>query len=264
MYIGKVEICGINTSKLKVLSDEEKDELLKRTKEGDEEARSSLIDGNLKLVLSIVQRFSSRGENPDDLFQIGCVGLIKAVDNFNTELNLKFSTYAVPMIIGEIRRYLRDNNSIRVSRSIRDLAYRALTAREELSKEMAKEPSIDEIYALMKKNGETHTRAEVVSALEAIVEPVSLFDPVYSDGGSSDAIYIMDQISDNENTDEAWLEDIALRDALKKLSERERMIIDKRFFSGKTQMEIADEIGISQAQVSRLEKSALERIKKQF
>ena len=264
MYIGKVEICGINTSKLKVLSDEEKDELLKRTKEGDEEARSSLIDGNLKLVLSIVQRFSSRGENPDDLFQIGCVGLIKAVDNFNTELNLKFSTYAVPMIIGEIRRYLRDNNSIRVSRSIRDLAYRALTAREELSKEMAKEPSIDEIYALMKKNGETHTRAEVVSALEAIVEPVSLFDPVYSDGGSSDAIYIMDQISDNENTDEAWLEDIALRDALKKLSERERMIIDKRFFSGKTQMEIADEIGISQAQVSRLEKSALERIKKQL
>ncbi|MBQ5601564.1 MAG: RNA polymerase sporulation sigma factor SigG [Clostridia bacterium] len=264
MYIGKVEICGINTSKLKVLSDEEKDELLKRTKEGDEEARSSLIDGNLKLVLSIVQRFSSRGENPDDLFQIGCVGLIKAVDNFNTELNLKFSTYAVPMIIGEIRRYLRDNNSIRVSRSIRDLAYRALTAREELSKEMAKEPSIDEIYALMKKNGETHTRAEVVSALEAIVEPVSLFDPVYSDGGSSDAIYIMDQISDNENTDEAWLEDIALRDALKKLNERERMIIDKRFFSGKTQMEIADEIGISQAQVSRLEKSALERIKKQL
>ena len=264
MYIGKVEICGINTSKLKVLSDEEKDELLKRTKEGDQEARSSLIDGNLKLVLSIVQRFSSRGENPDDLFQIGCVGLIKAVDNFNTELNLKFSTYAVPMIIGEIRRYLRDNNSIRVSRSIRDLAYRALTAREELSKEMAKEPSIDEIYALMKKNGETHTRAEVVSALEAIVEPVSLFDPVYSDGGSSDAIYIMDQISDNENTDEAWLEDIALRDALKKLNERERMIIDKRFFSGKTQMEIADEIGISQAQVSRLEKSALERIKKQL
>jgi RNA polymerase sporulation-specific sigma factor len=264
MYIGKVEICGINTSKLKVLSDEEKDELLKRTKEGDEEARSCLIDGNLKLVLSIVQRFSSRGENPDDLFQIGCVGLIKAVDNFNTELNLKFSTYAVPMIIGEIRRYLRDNNSIRVSRSIRDLAYRALTAREELSKEMAKEPSIDEIYALMKKNGETHTRAEVVSALEAIVEPVSLFDPVYSDGGSSDAIYIMDQISDNENTDEAWLEDIALRDALKKLNERERMIIDKRFFSGKTQMEIADEIGISQAQVSRLEKSALERIKKQL
>ncbi len=264
MYIGKVEICGINTSKLKVLSDEEKDELLKRTKDGDEEARACLIDGNLKLVLSIVQRFSSRGENPDDLFQIGCVGLIKAVDNFNTELNLKFSTYAVPMIIGEIRRYLRDNNSIRVSRSIRDLAYRALTAREELSKEMAKEPSIDEIYALMKKNGETHTRAEVVSALEAIVEPVSLFDPVYSDGGSSDAIYIMDQISDNENTDEAWLEDITLRDALARLSERERMIIDKRFFSGKTQMEIADEIGISQAQVSRLEKSALERIKKQL
>ncbi|MBE6608477.1 MAG: RNA polymerase sporulation sigma factor SigG [Ruminococcaceae bacterium] len=264
MYIGKVEICGINTSKLKVLTDEEKDELLRRTKEGDEEARKCLIDGNLKLVLSIVQRFSSRGENPDDLFQIGCVGLIKAVDNFNTELNLKFSTYAVPMIIGEIRRYLRDNNSIRVSRSIRDLAYRALTAREELSKEMAKEPSIDEIYSLMKKNGETHSHAEVIAALEAIVEPISLFDPVYSDGGSSDVIYVMDQISDNENTDEVWLEDIALRDALKKLNERERMIIDKRFFNGKTQMEIADEIGISQAQVSRLEKSALERIKKQL
>ena len=264
MYIGKVDICGINTSHLKVLSDEEKDELLKLSKEGDEDARRKLIDGNLRLVLSIVQRFSSRGENPDDLFQIGCIGLIKAVDNFNTELNLKFSTYAVPMIIGEIRRYLRDNNSIRVSRSIRDLAYRALTAREELSKEMSKEPSVDEIYALLKKNGETHTRAEVVSALEAIVEPVSLFDPVYSDGSSSDAIYIMDQISDNENNDEVWLEDIALRDALAKLNERERMIIDKRFFSGKTQMEIADEIGISQAQVSRLEKSALERIKKQL
>ena len=265
MYIGKVDICGINTSHLKVLSDEEKDELLKRSKEGDEDARRSLIDGNLRLVLSIVQRFSSRGENPDDLFQIGCIGLIKAVDNFNTDLNLKFSTYAVPMIIGEIRRYLRDNNSIRVSRSVRDLAYRALTAREELSKSMAKEPSIDEIYALLKKNGETHTRSEVVSALEAIVEPVSLFDPVYSDtGSSSDAIYVMDQISDNENSDEVWLEDIALRDALTKLSERERMIIDKRFFSGKTQMEIADEIGISQAQVSRLEKSALKRIKKQL
>ena len=264
MYIGKVDICGINTSHLKVLSDEEKDELLKRSKEGDENARRSLIDGNLRLVLSIVQRFSSRGENPDDLFQIGCIGLIKAVDNFNTDLNLKFSTYAVPMIIGEIRRYLRDNNSIRVSRSVRDLAYRALTAREELSKSMAKDPSIDEIYALLKKNGETHTRAEVVSALEAIVEPVSLFDPVYSDGGTSDTIYVMDQISDNENSDEVWLEDIALRDALAKLNERERMIIDKRFFSGKTQMEIADEIGISQAQVSRLEKSALERIKKQL
>ncbi len=264
MYIGKVDICGINTSHLKVLSEEEKDELLKLSKEGNEDARRKLIDGNLRLVLSIVQRFSSRGENPDDLFQIGCIGLIKAVDNFNTDLNLKFSTYAVPMIIGEIRRYLRDNNSIRVSRSIRDLAYRALTARDELSKVMSKEPSVDEIYALLKKNGETHTRAEVVSALEAIVEPVSLFDPVYSDGNSSDAIYIMDQISDNENNDEVWLEDIALRDALAKLNERERMIIDKRFFSGKTQMEIADEIGISQAQVSRLEKSALERIKKQL
>jgi RNA polymerase sporulation-specific sigma factor len=262
MYYNKVDLCGMNTSKLKTLTSEEKHELLRRVKNGDKKAREDLINGNLRLVLSIIQRFAGKTSDADDLFQVGCIGLMKAIDHFDTEIGVKFSTYAVPMIIGEIRRYLRDNNSIRVSRSIRDLAYRALTAREELSKEMAKEPSIDEIYALMKKNGETHTRAEVVSALEAIVEPVSLFDPVYSDGGSSDAIYIMDQISDNENTDEAWLEDIALRDALKKLNERERMIIDKRFFSGKTQMEIADEIGISQAQVSRLEKGAIDKLRR--
>lgn len=264
MYIGKVDICGINTSQLKVLTEEEKDYLLKRAHGGDEGARSELIDGNLRLVLSIVQRFASRGENPDDLFQIGCIGLIKAVDNFNTELGLKFSTYAVPMIIGEIRRYLRDNNMVRVSRSVRDLAYKALSARDRLFSEMSKEPTIDEIYGLIKKEGDSHSRQEVVYALEAIVDPVSLYDPVYSDGSASDAIYIMDQIKDESNSDEAWLENIALRDALSKLGEREKMIISKRFFSGRTQMEIADEIGISQAQVSRLEKSALERIKKQL
>ncbi len=264
MYIGKVDICGINTSHLKVLTEDEKDALLKKVREGDEVARRELIDGNLRLVLSIVQRFSGRGENPDDLFQIGCIGLIKAVDNFNTELGLRFSTYAVPMIIGEIRRYLRDNNMVRVSRSVRDLAYKALSARDRLSSKLSREPTIDEIYALIKNEGDTHTRGEVVCALEAIVDPVSLYDPVYSDGSSSDAIYIMDQIKDESSTDDAWLENIALRDALAKLGEREKMIISKRFFSGRTQMEIADEIGISQAQVSRLEKSALERIKKQL
>ncbi len=264
MYIGKVDICGINTSKLKVLSDEEKNELLIKAKAGDENARQELINGNLRLVLSIVQRFMSRGENPDDLFQIGCIGLIKAVDNFNPELCLKFSTYAVPMIIGEIRRYLRDNSSVRVSRSIRDLAYKALTVRDELSADLGKEASIDEIYAEMQKRGDTHTRCEVVCALEAIVEPISIFEPVYSDSSSSENIYIMDQISDDESCDDAWLENIALRDALSNLGEREKMIIDKRFFSGRTQMEIAEEIGISQAQVSRLEKGALERIKKQL
>ncbi|MBE6618870.1 MAG: RNA polymerase sporulation sigma factor SigG [Ruminococcaceae bacterium] len=263
MYIGKVDICGIKTSELKVLSEEEKDDLLKKAREGDDNARRTLIDGNLRLVLSIVQRFAGRGENPDDLFQIGCIGLIKAVDNFNTELGLRFSTYAVPMIIGEIRRYLRDNNVIRVSRSVRDLAYKALSVRDKLSSELSREPTTDEIIAEMQKQGDTHTRAEVTCALEAIVDPVSLYDPVYSDG-SSDAVYIMDQIKDDSNSDDAWLENIALRDALSKLGEREKMIISKRFFSGRTQMEIADEIGISQAQVSRLEKSALERIKKQL
>ncbi|MBO7148477.1 MAG: RNA polymerase sporulation sigma factor SigG [Clostridia bacterium] len=257
MYYNKVEICGVNTAKLKTLTSEEKRELLLKAKEGDLVARAKLIDGNLRLVLSIIQRFTNRGENLDDLFQVGCIGLIKAVDNFNTELDVKFSTYAVPMIIGEVRRYLRDNNAIRVSRSVRDLAYRALQAREQLAATMSKEPSVEEIAKLLGEN-----KSEVTAALEAIVEPISLFDPVYSDG--TDSIYVMDQISDTENTDESWLEDIALKEAMKKLSPREKKIVNMRFYKGKTQMEIADEIGISQAQVSRLEKGALDRIKKQM
>ena len=255
MYYNKVEICGVNTSKLKVLTSEEKKELLELSKKGDFEARQKLIDGNLRLVLSIIQRFTGRNENLDDLFQVGCIGLIKAIDNFNTELDVKFSTYAVPMIIGEVRRYLRDNNTIRISRSVRDLAYRALQAREELQRESNADPTVEKIA---EKLGEK--KEDVVNAIEAIVEPVSLYDPVYNDGG--DSIYIMDQISDMSNTDDVWLEDIALRDALKKLNAREKKIINMRFFRGKTQMEIAGEIGISQAQVSRLEKGALERIKK--
>ncbi len=257
MYYNKVEICGVNTSKLKTLSSEEKRELLLKAKGGDLIARTKLIDGNLRLVLSIIQRFTNRGENLDDLFQVGCIGLIKAVDNFNTDLDVKFSTYAVPMIIGEVRRYLRDNNAIRVSRSVRDLAYRALQAREVLSGTMSKEPSVEDIA---KHLGET--KENITSALEAIVEPISLYDPVYSDG--TDSIYVMDQISDTENNDESWLEDIALKEAMKKLSPREKKIVNMRFYKGKTQMEIADEIGISQAQVSRLEKGALDRIKKQM
>jgi len=244
MYYNKVEICGVNTSKLKVLSDDEKQELLIRTKSGDMSARQALVDGNLRLVLSIVGRFANRGENLDDLFQVGCIGLIKAIDNFNTELDVKFSTYAVPMIIGEVRRYLRDNNTIRVSRSVRDLAYKALQTRERLSKTMSREPEIDDILKAMHEDGDEHTKEEVLDALDAIVEPISLFEPVYSDG-SSDSLYVLDQISDVNNTDENWLEDIALREAMKRLGERERKIINMRFFKGKTQMEIADEIGIS-------------------
>lgn len=257
MYYNKVEICGVNTSKLKTLTSEEKEELLELSSKGDADARQKLIDGNLRLVLSIIQRFTNRHENLDDLFQVGCIGLIKAIDNFNTELCVKFSTYAVPMIIGEVRRYLRDNNSIRVSRSVRDLAYRALQTREKLQAEMNSEPTVEQIAAAL---GEP--REAVAAAIDAIVEPVSLYDPVYSDGG--DSIYVMDQISDTDNTDESWLEDIALREALKTLSKRERDIINMRFFRGKTQMEIASEIGISQAQVSRLEKGALEHIRKQM
>lgn len=257
MYYNKVEICGVNTSKLKTLTSEEKEELLELSSKGDADARQKLIDGNLRLVLSIIQRFTNRHENLDDLFQVGCIGLIKAIDNFNTELCVKFSTYAVPMIIGEVRRYLRDNNSIRVSRSIRDLAYRALQTREKLQAEMNSEPTVEQIAAAL---GEP--REAVAAAIDAIVEPMSLYDPVYSDGG--DSIYVMDQISDTDNTDESWLEDIALREALKTLSKRERDIINMRFFRGKTQMEIASEIGISQAQVSRLEKGALEHIRKQM
>ena len=255
MYYNKVEICGVNTSKLKTLTSEEKEELLELSSKGDADARRKLIDGNLRLVLSIIQRFTNRHENLDDLFQVGCIGLIKAIDNFNTELCVKFSTYAVPMIIGEVRRYLRDNNSIRVSRSVRDLAYRALQTREKLQAEMNSEPTVEQIAAAL---GEP--REAVAAAIDAIVEPMSLYDPVYSDGG--DSIYVMDQISDTDNTDESWLEDIALREALKTLSKRERDIINMRFFRGKTQMEIASEIGISQAQVSRLEKNAIKSIKK--
>lgn len=254
-YNRKVEICGVNTSTLKTLSDPEKKELLKRAHEGDTAAREELINGNLRLVLSIIQRFAARGENLDDLFQVGCIGLIKAVDNFDTNLDVKFSTYAVPMIAGELRRYLRDYNMIRVSRSVRDLAYRALGAREELVKKLDREPTIEDIAKAV-----GCTKEEVGAALEAIVEPVSLFEPVFTDGG--DSIYIMDQISDTDNTDEAWLEDIALREAMKRLSPREKNIIEMRYFKGRTQMEIASEIGISQAQVSRIEKAALERIKK--
>ena len=257
MYYNKVEICGVNTSKLKTLTDEEKRELLARAKAGDSAARDELIYGNLRLVLSIIQRFSGRKENADDLFQVGCIGLIKAVDNFNLELDVKFSTYAVPMIIGEIRRYLRDNNSIRISRSVRDLAYRALQAREELTREREAEPTVEEIA---KKLGEP--KEAVVHAMEAIIEPISLYEPVYSENG--DSIYVMDQLSDTSAEDEHWVENIALRDAMNKLSERERKIIELRFFCNKTQMEIAKSIGISQAQVSRLEKGALARMRTQI
>ena len=257
MYYNKVEICGVNTSTLKVLGDEEKRELLKKSKAGDEGARQELICGNLRLVLSIIQRFTGRGENLDDLFQVGCIGLIKAVDNFNIELDVKFSTYAVPMIIGEIRRYLRDNNAIRISRSMRDLAYRSLQAREEIMREKEDEPTVSEIAERL---GEK--RENVLRAMEAIAAPVSLYEPVYSENG--DSIYLMDQLSDTTSGDERWLENIALREAMKKLSERERKIIDMRYYKNKTQMEIAAEIGISQAQVSRLEKGALERMRKQI
>lgn len=257
MHYNKVEICGVNTSKLISLSDDEKKELLERAKTGDSKARSRLIDGNLRLVLSIIGRFTGRRENADDLFQVGCIGLIKAVDNFNTELDVKFSTYAVPMIIGEVRRYLRDNNSVHVTRSVRDLAYRALQAKEELSLRNVGEPSIEEIAEHI---GEC--ASDIRQALEAISEPVSLFEPVFNDGG--DSIYIMDQLRDEKNSDEMWLEDIALKEAMKSLSERERSIINMRYFGGKTQVEIASEIGISQAQVSRLEKGAFERLRKQM
>ena len=257
MYYNKVEICGVNSSELKVLNDEEKKQLLLQSKNGNKAARQELINGNLRLVLSVVQRFTGRRENLDDLFQVGCIGLVKAVDNFNVELDVKFSTYAVPMIIGEIRRYLRDNNSIRISRSLRDLAYRALQAKEELIRAKESEPTVEDIAAYLGEEKEA-----VVRAMEAIVEPISLYEPVYNDGG--DSIYVMDQIKDSSSSDEKWLESIALNEAMKCLNERERKIIRLRYFSNKTQMEIADEIGISQAQVSRLEKGALERMRKQI
>ena len=255
---GKVEICGVNTSRLQVLSEERKTELLARVKKGDRNAREELIKGNLKLVLSVIKRFSRRGENPDDLFQVGCIGLIKAIDNFDSEAyDVKFSSYAVPMILGELRRFFRDNSSIRVSRSIRDLAYKALQAKEDLSKKLEREPTIEEIAKALES-----TKEEVASALDAIVDPVSLFDPVYSDNG--DSIYIMDQLSDTKNTDESWLESIALNQAIATLSPREKRIILMRYYDGKTQMEVAQDIDISQAQVSRLEKGALLKIKKQI
>ncbi len=257
MYYNKVEICGVNTSDLKVLSDEQKRDLLIKSKAGDMSARRELISGNLRLVLSVVQRFTGRRENLDDLFQVGCIGLVKAVDNFNIELDVKFSTYAVPMIIGEIRRYLRDNNSIRISRSLRDLAYRALQAKEELIKQKECEPTVDDIAVYLGESKES-----IVRAMEAIVEPISLYEPVYNEGG--DSIYVMDQISDTTSTEEIWLENIALKQAMKSLNERERTIINLRYYKNKTQMEIAEEIGISQAQVSRLEKGALEHMRKQI
>mgnify|MGYP005803698513 CR=1 FL=1 len=246
----KVEICGVNTSKLPLLSNEEKEELFKRILKGDKEAREQYIKGNLRLVLSVIQRFSSSNENIDDLFQIGCIGLIKAIDNFDITQNVKFSTYAVPMILGEVRRYLRDNNSIRVSRSLRDTAYKAIYAREGLMRKNLKEPTIMEIA-----NEVGISKEEITHALDAIQSPVSLYEPVYTDGG--DPLYVMDQISDKKNLEENWVEDISLNEAMKRLPERERHIIDMRFFEGKTQTEVAEEIHISQAQVSRLEKSAL-------
>ena len=252
---GKVEICGVNTAKLKVLKNEETAELLKRTKQGDMKAREELIAGNLRLVLSVIQKFTNRGENVDDLFQVGCIGLIKAIDNFNVDLDVRFSTYGVPMIIGEIRRYLRDNSSLRVSRSMRDTAYKVLKAKERYISEHQKEPTIEEIAQMLEIK-----REEVVFALDAIVDPVSLYEPVYSDGG--DTICVMDQVRDSKNTDESWLEQIALKEAISHLSERERHILNLRFFEGKTQMEVSAEVGISQAQVSRLEKNAINQIKK--
>lgn len=255
MITSKVEICGVNTSKLPTLTAGEKKALFEQIKKGDKTARETFIKGNLRLVLSVIGRFNNRGENVDDLFQVGCIGLIKAIDNFNTELDVQFSTYAVPMIIGEIRRYLRDNNSVRVSRSLRDIAYKALCIREKLINTTDREPTTEEIAKAIDVPKE-----DVVMALDAIQEPVSLYEPVYHDGG--DAVYVMDQVSDKKNTDETWIEKISLREAMKRLSERERMIITMRFFKGKTQTEVADEVGISQAQVSRLEKSAIKSMRK--
>lgn len=258
MIHGKVEICGVNTSKLKVLTTSETNELLIRYKSGDTSARDELIAGNLRLVLSVIQRFSNRGESSDDLFQVGCIGLIKAIDNFDITLGLRLSTYAVPMVIGEIRRYLRDNSVIRVSRSMRDTAYRALQTKEKLMNETQREPSVSEIAKAMDMKTE-----DVVLALDGIMDPVSLYEPVYSDSGG-DTICVMDQVGDTKNTDDNWLEKIALKEAISRLNERERHILSLRFFDGKTQTEVASEIGISQAQVSRLEKSAIESIKQEL
>jgi RNA polymerase sporulation-specific sigma factor len=255
MLINKVEICGVNTSKLPVLTNEQKKVLFERMHKGDNSARDEFIKGNLRLVLSVIQRFNNRGEYVDDLFQVGCIGLIKAIDNFDVSHNVKFSTYAVPMIIGEIRRYLRDNNSIRVSRSLRDIAYKALQAKERLTTKNSKEPTIAELADELQLPKE-----DIVFALDAIQDPISLFESVYHDGG--DAIFVMDQVKDEKNIDENWLETITLKEAMRKLNDREKLILNLRFFDGRTQMEVADEIGISQAQVSRLEKTALMHMKK--
>lgn len=253
--LGKVEICGVNTAKLPTLTAAETDALLRRAKNGDSAARERLVEGNLRLVLSVLQRFSGRGENADDLFQVGCVGLLKAIDNFDISQNVRFSTYGVPMIIGEIRRYLRDNSAIRVSRSMRDTAYRVLQAREKLQREQQREPTVEQIAREL-----DIPREEVVFAMDAVCDPVSLFEPIYSDSG--DAVCVMDQVRDSRNTDEDWLEQIALKEAMSRLSARERLILALRYSDGKTQMEVSGEIGISQAQVSRLEKNAIKSIKK--
>ncbi len=253
MYYNKVEICGIDTSTLKTLTEKEKSELIEKSKNGDKNARDKLIKGNLRLVLSVIQRFSNRGENPDDLFQVGCIGLMKAIDNFDTSHDVRFSTYAVPMIIGEVRRYLRDNNPVRVSRSMRDTAYHAMQTRERLTAELHREPTIEEIAKDLDK-----PKNEVVIALEAIVEPVSFYEPVYSNGG--DTIYLMDQISSNE-TDGDWIDEISMKEAIKNLPKREKKILSMRFMKGMTQTEVAEEIGISQAQVSRIEKNAIDFVK---
>ena len=255
--INKVEIASVNNSKLPVLTNKEKNELLAKIKNGDKAAREEFINGNLRLVLSVIQRFNGRGENVDDLFQVGCVGLIKAIDNFDISLNVQFSTYAVPMIIGEVRRHLRDNNPIRVSRSMRDLAYKALQVKEKLLAESQKEPTVEEIAKELNIDKE-----EVVISLDSIQDPISLQEPVYNEGAES--IYVMDQVKDVKNTDEFWADSLSLAEAMKKLNSREKLIVSKRFFDGRTQMEVANEIGISQAQVSRLEKSAIDRIKKMY
>lgn len=257
MIKNKVEICGVNTSTLPLLSKEEKAELFIKIKEGDNEAREEFIKGNLRLVLSVIKRFYGRDENPDDLFQIGCIGLIKAIDNFDLSQNVQFSTYAVPMIIGEVKRYLRDNNSIRVSRSIRDLAYKAMQFKERYTKEKGKEPTIEEIAKEFEVEKE-----EIAFCFDAIQDPISLQEPIYNDGNES--IYILDQVKDTKNTDELWAEKITVANAMQKLNDKEKLIINKRFFDSKTQMEVAEEIGISQAQVSRLEKSAIDNIKRMY
>ena len=255
--INKVEICGVNTSKLPLLTKREKEELFIKIKEGDEEARQTFINGNLRLILSVIKRFRGRGENPDDLFQVGCVGLIKAIDNFDITQGVQFSTYAVPMVIGEIKRYLRDNNSIRVSRSVRDLAYKTMQFKEKYIKEKGEEPTISQMAKELGVEEE-----EISLSLDAIQDPISLQEPVFNDGQES--VFVMDQVKDTKNTDDFWAENMTIKQAMEKLNDKEKMIVNKRFFEGRTQMEVASEIGISQAQVSRLEKSALSHLKRSY